>query len=76
MMINDGTMPVLYSAGSLVMYARLVERGTTPPTQMLYPFDPGEAAKDPLGVGSVTPTRFNPDSITILTSGPRWPPLS
>jgi hypothetical protein len=39
----------------IMMYARLVERGTTPPTQEHYPFDPGEAVKDPFGVGCVTP---------------------
>ncbi len=54
-MINYGTMPVLYTAGSLVSYARLLEGGTTPPTHVDRPFDPGEASKDPFGVGSVTP---------------------
>ena len=59
MMINDGTMPVLYSAGSLVIYANLIKRGTTPPGQAHYPFDPGEAAKDPFGVGNVTPAEID-----------------
>ena len=59
MIINDGTMPVLYAAGSLVIYAHLITRGTTPPGQGQYPFDPGEAAKDPFGVGTVTPPEFD-----------------
>ncbi len=57
-MINDGTMPVLYAAGSLVIYAHLVGRGTTPPGQGHIPFDSGEAAKDPFGV-NVTPPELD-----------------
>ncbi len=54
MMINDGTMPVFFAAGALVVNGRLIDSDVTP-SYVNRPFDPGEAAKDPFGVGSVTP---------------------
>ena len=42
-----------------MIYANLIRRGTTPPGQGHYPFDPGEAAKDPFGVGNVTPAEID-----------------
>ncbi len=53
-MINDGTMPVFFAAGTLVVHARLIDSDVTP-SYIDRPFDPGEAAKDPFEVGSVTP---------------------
>ncbi len=53
-MINDRTMPFLFAAGALVVHARLIESDVKP-SYADRPFDPGEAAKDPFCVGSVTP---------------------
>ena len=53
-MRNDGTLPVLFAAGALVTYARLLESDVEP-SYADRPFDPKAAAADPFGVGSVTP---------------------
>jgi hypothetical protein len=53
-MRNDGTLPVLFAAGALVIYARILESGVAP-SYTDRPFDPKAAAADPFGVGSVTP---------------------
>ncbi len=52
-MWHDGTLPVLFAAGALVMYARLLESDVAP-SYADRPFDPMASAADPFGVGSVT----------------------
>ncbi len=53
-MRNEGTLPVLFAAGALVMNARLLDSDVEP-SYADRPFDPKTAAADPFGVGSVTP---------------------
>ncbi len=52
-MRNEGTLPVLFAAGALGMYARLLESDVEP-SSANRPFDPKAAVADPFGVGSVT----------------------
>ncbi len=56
-MINNDTLPVpvLFAVGALVLHARLME-GDVALSYADRPFNHREAAADPFGVGSVTPT--------------------